>query len=207
VVKLFWSFMTSALYSLAMVLFIIIMASSVLGETVKPELKWGYYIQVTHTSAGPVWIHESWYHFINRTIEREAKEQGIPADIAKALLWTESEWMQFNKKGFPLRAGNDTGIGQLSDITIKEMGWDWYRVFHDPEYNIECSMKWLKIKYSRARRVLRSRELRREINLAYDIEGYSVTDLAVRMYNGMRNSQGHVDRFRNALKNKPWVKK
>lgn len=142
---------------------------------------------------------------IDQIILEEARKYSVKTEIVRALLYTESEWQQFEKDGItPFRRGRDTGIGQLNDCTVSDMKWNKRRVRHDTRYNIRCSIRWLEIKYGWANNVIENESELKRINRLYDIEGYSLDDLAVRAYNGMVHSHGHVVRFRSALKNKPW---
>lgn len=164
----------------------------------------GTYLNLTTTAIGAGHAGNRIRYYC-RLIEVEAKRKKtkIPIDILRALFWIESEMTQF-KNGEPLRHGTDTGIGQISDDLAVAMGWDMDGIRYDTQYNIGKSIEWLENRYKWARGVLRDRARREEMDRDHGIQGYSLTDLAVRGYNGMKNSHGHVKLFRKALKEKPW---
>lgn len=160
----------------------------------------------------------------------EGLECEFPADLIKAIAWTESRWNHFNDDGTVVAGVNykrhpngfilinsrtgrkvvdsiDWGIMQINDrkSSLDPRIWDFRKIKGDVHYNIRAGIAVLRGKLEFARELKQSKNWP-WIEDMYNLHGYTLLDIALKAYNGLQYSSCYVDQVKKALRNKPWQK-
>jgi Transglycosylase SLT domain len=171
-----------------------------------------------------VWIERD-YIAMNQYFEQ--LDTGFSPELIKAIAWSESEWQQFEDNGHTkigvnrkvtwkryqrsrhkrkvVKTTYDIGLMQINDTSqcLNPNYWDYTRIQHDPEYNLEAGVAVLKKKQDYVRYLKQKRSWKR-IQRRYGLKGHSELEITLKAYNGFQRSWCYVSRVKQIMHEKPW---
>lgn len=137
-------------------------------------------------------------------------------NFIRAILWTESGWKQYNPNGTtytdgPLakngEGGDDIGIGQINILTILDHPeWDWWLVYADTKYNIECSIQVLNEKQNWVHRICTNEKELIRFHKKFGILGESELSITIMAYNGFKPHRKYPRLVKKYWQEEPWKK-